>query len=70
MTKSLKTSAEGRKCMFRDCTQTLSIYNHEAYCHLHREQMAEKQKPKISQIIPLAVGIHTVADGFIKPLTK
>jgi hypothetical protein len=59
MTKSLRTSAEGRKCMYQNCTQTLSIYNHEAYCHQHREQMAEKQKPKVLEVLPLAVGIHT-----------
>jgi hypothetical protein len=55
MTKSLKTSAEGRKCMYKNCTHTLSIYNHDAYCHLHREQMAEKQKPKILEIAPHVV---------------
>jgi hypothetical protein len=60
MSKSLKTSAEGRKCLFPDCTHTLSIYNHDAYCHLHREQMAEEKKPKILQAIPLVVGIHVV----------
>jgi hypothetical protein len=60
MTKSLKTSAEGRKCMFTDCTQILSIYNHEAYCHQHREQMAEKQKPKILEVAPLSAVVHTL----------
>ena len=60
MTKSLKTSAEGRKCMFQNCTQTLSIYNHEAYCHLHRDQMAEAKKPKVLKVVPLAIGIHAV----------
>lgn len=60
MTKSLKTSAEGRKCIFANCTHTLSIYNHEAYCHLHRDQMAEKQKPKILEAIPLIAGIHAI----------
>ncbi|MDO8301894.1 MAG: hypothetical protein Q7T18_01500 [Sedimentisphaerales bacterium] len=55
MTKSLKTSAEGRKCMFQNCTHTLSIYNHEAYCHLHRDQMAHQQKPKILETVLPAV---------------
>ncbi|MCP4611133.1 MAG: hypothetical protein GY845_20685 [Planctomycetes bacterium] len=44
MLKTLKTSAEGRKCKFPHCKHLLSIYNHEAYCHVHREQMAEKRK--------------------------
>ena len=60
MTKSLKTSADGRKCMFLNCTHTLSIYNHEQYCHLHLDQMAEKQKPKVLKDIPLVDGIHAV----------
>ncbi len=46
MGKTLKTSAENRKCMFPNCTRILSIYNHEAYCHIHRDQMRQ-QKPKI-----------------------
>jgi len=40
----LKTSAEGRKCMFPNCTRILSIYNHEAYCHRHLDQMIKEQK--------------------------
>jgi hypothetical protein len=36
MGKMLKTSADNRKCIFPKCTQTLSIYNHEAYCHIHQ----------------------------------
>ena len=53
MGKLLKTSAEGRKCMFLHCTRILSIYNHEAYCHIHldrihlEEQMFHEQNPKI-----------------------
>ena len=46
MQKPLKTSAEGRKCAFPKCGRILSIYNHEAYCHNHRDQMAEEQKRK------------------------
>jgi len=48
MGKTLKTSAEGRKCMFPQCKCILSIYNHEAYCHIHRERMPQEQKPKIA----------------------
>ena len=44
MGKKLKTSANDRKCKFRSCTHILSIYNHEIYCHVHREQIAENQK--------------------------
>lgn len=43
MKKRLKTSANDRKCIFPGCTQTLSIYNHEEYCHVHRDQIADKQ---------------------------
>jgi hypothetical protein len=47
MRKPLKTSAEGRKCAFPYCGRTLSIYNHEAYCHTHQDQMSEEQKRRI-----------------------
>ena len=47
MKKVLKTSAEGRKCEFPDCKCILSIYNNEAYCHLHRDRMAQEQKPRV-----------------------
>ncbi len=43
MTKMLKTSAKGRKCMFPHCNRTLSIYNHEDYCHVHLDQMIERR---------------------------
>jgi hypothetical protein len=46
MGKMLKTSAEGRKCTFPRCTHILSIYNHEAYCHIHLDQVPQEQKPK------------------------
>ena len=48
MGKTMKTSASGRKCMFLHCKCILSIYNHEAYCHVHRGQIPQEQKPKIS----------------------
>jgi len=47
MAKELKTSPDGRKCEFPHCERTLSIYNHEPYCHVHREQMANKQMRKV-----------------------
>ncbi|MBL7145835.1 MAG: hypothetical protein ISS76_16480 [Phycisphaerae bacterium] len=43
MAKKLKTSPVGRKCNFPKCRHLLSIYNHEAYCHVHRDQMAGKR---------------------------
>ena len=63
MAKILKTSPEGRKCVFSQCTQILSIYNHETYCHLHRGQILQKQKPKILEVVPLVVEIHAVGDS-------
>ncbi|MBN1795756.1 MAG: hypothetical protein JW804_03705 [Sedimentisphaerales bacterium] len=52
MGKMLKTSADNRKCAFPNCTQTLSIYNHEAYCHIHRGQMPKdkEEKPRVSTL--------------------
>ena len=47
MGKKLKTSANGRKCTFPHCKHLLSIYNHEAYCHVHREQVAQGLMRKI-----------------------
>jgi hypothetical protein len=38
MSKMLKTSADNRKCIFPNCTQILSIYNHDTYCHMHRDE--------------------------------
>jgi len=48
MRKKLKTSANDRKCIFPGCTQTLSIYNHEEYCHVHQDQMSDRQILKIA----------------------
>jgi hypothetical protein len=47
MGKILKTSADGRKCMFPNCKRLLSIYNHEHYCHVHRDQASQEQMQKI-----------------------
>jgi len=47
MGKMLKTSAEDRKCAFLNCTHTLSIYNHEPYCHVHRDQIPRDQRHRI-----------------------
>jgi|GEM_PF-954572 len=61
MASVLKTSAEGRKCMFPGCTQTLSIYNHEAHCHLHRDQIAAKQHRILSATAPFVGGKEDVS---------
>jgi hypothetical protein len=47
MPKMLKTSAEGRKCTFPHCKRLLSIYNHEAYCHVHRDQLSRERTVKV-----------------------
>ena len=46
MPKTLKTSPEGRKCEFPQCLRLLSIYNHEAYCHVHRDQVSRERMVK------------------------
>jgi hypothetical protein len=46
MSKMLKTSAENRKCMFPNCTRTLSIYNHDTYCHNHRVEAHQELKTR------------------------
>jgi hypothetical protein len=46
MGKKLKTSADNRKCIFPKCTQTLSIYNHEAYCHIHQGCVPQGSVPQ------------------------
>lgn len=46
MKKPLKTSAEGRRCQFKDCNRLLSIYNHQAYCRIHWGEVARDEKPK------------------------
>lgn len=69
MSHMLKTSAEGRKCKFPACTQKLSIYNHADYCHLHREEMAEKQKAvilKTSKPVIEEFEINEAGDGFVR----
>jgi len=47
MKKPLKTSVKGRKCMYPECKCILSIYNNEAYCHIHIGQVPKEEKPKI-----------------------
>jgi len=47
MQKMLKTSADGRKCAFPNCTRILSIYNNEAYCHMHRDKGLKFEQSKL-----------------------
>jgi len=47
MTKMLKTSPVNRKCAFLNCTHTLSIYNHQEYCHIHLDKMPQDKKHNI-----------------------
>jgi len=47
MAKILKTSPNDRKCTFPHCKRLLSIYNHEAYCHVHRDLVAQARMPKM-----------------------
>ncbi|MBN1913691.1 MAG: hypothetical protein JW788_04755 [Candidatus Omnitrophica bacterium] len=47
--KKTKTSHKGRRCRFPRCNNILSIYNHEAYCHVHLRQMDRSKKPKASK---------------------
>lgn len=46
MGKMLKTSADNRKCMFPNCENILSIYNHEPYCHIHRDHLPLERNSK------------------------
>lgn len=61
MGKYLKTSPEGRKCQFPQCSQTLSIYNHEVYCNLHLDKMPQKLKHPIVEVAAPAVKDFTAA---------
>lgn len=54
MGKMLKTSAENRKCMFPECKHTLSIYNHESYCHIHLDKMPLDKKHKVLTAVTVA----------------
>ncbi len=41
---NIKTSPMHRKCEYPLCKQTLSIYNHENYCHRHLSPTYWKDK--------------------------
>lgn len=56
MAKTLKTSPQGRKCIYAGCTSNLSIYNHQDYCHLHLDRMLQPKKPKPVEIGTLILG--------------
>ncbi|MBI5144781.1 MAG: hypothetical protein HZA27_01185 [Candidatus Omnitrophica bacterium] len=44
--QKVKTSHKGRQCKFPHCKHILSIYNHEAYCHIHLGAVDKRQKLK------------------------
>jgi|GEM_PF-833213 len=46
MSKTAKTSAEGRRCKYPHCRRLLSIYNHQDYCHIHLEKISGEGKTK------------------------
>ncbi|MCU0651938.1 MAG: hypothetical protein MUC39_03240 [Candidatus Omnitrophica bacterium] len=48
--KKVKTELKGRKCKFPRCKHTLSVYNHEAYCHVHLGQGMDEPKQKVHRI--------------------
>ncbi|MBU1261165.1 MAG: hypothetical protein KJ757_07255 [Planctomycetes bacterium] len=47
MTKMLKTSPVNRKCAFPGCEHTLSIYNHQEFCHIHLDKMPQDKKHNV-----------------------
>jgi hypothetical protein len=47
MAKMLKTSSTDRRCKYPNCVNILSIYNHDEFCHVHRDRMPQTQKPRI-----------------------
>lgn len=42
--KPLLTSHKGRKCKYPGCKNILSIYNHEAQCHIHLNKSSSKMQ--------------------------
>jgi hypothetical protein len=48
--KKVKTSSKGRKCKFPHCKHTLSIYNHEDYCHIHIGRALHDYRPKVLKL--------------------
>ncbi|MDD2688950.1 MAG: hypothetical protein PHT41_02200 [Candidatus Omnitrophica bacterium] len=47
--KKVRTSCKGRRCKFPRCKHILSIYNHEAYCHVHLSLVDVADRQKISK---------------------
>lgn len=47
MKKTLKTSADDRRCKFPGCDRLLSIYNHQLYCRVHLEQIPAEKKQQV-----------------------
>ena len=48
MSKKIKTNNKHRICRSAGCKNILSIYNLEAYCHIHRQLVDAKYEPVLS----------------------
>ncbi|MDP2653753.1 MAG: hypothetical protein Q8Q08_06950 [Candidatus Omnitrophota bacterium] len=48
--KKIVTSRKGRKCKHPRCKHILSIYNHEAYCHIHAGSAPLDQGSRFSKM--------------------
>lgn len=43
MSKKIRSNKKRRICRFTGCTQVLSIYNMEPYCHAHKQAALTKE---------------------------
>lgn len=43
----IATSHRGRKCKTPGCRRALSIYNHEAHCHVHLQEISKLEVYRI-----------------------
>lgn len=48
--KKIKVERKGRVCKFPGCHVTLSVYNHECCCNLHRNIMYTQKTVKFEKI--------------------
>ena len=47
MTIKIRISRKGRRCRYPHCRKLLSIYNHEAFCHVHLGRVPQEQRAKV-----------------------
>ncbi|MFA5038668.1 MAG: hypothetical protein WC732_03200 [Candidatus Omnitrophota bacterium] len=45
--KKVKIERRGRVCKSPGCHNTLSIYNHSPFCHIHQSKLMAQEKMKI-----------------------